>query len=186
MVVGAIWIVWNLYWFVAGLDAKPNLRRESQNSISAHGLPLAIAILLIACPQYGAEPGWFYATIGPHSIALYWIGVALLLGGLGFAVWARRRLGRNWSGTVTIKQDHELIRTGPYRWVRHPIYTGLLLAFIGSTVALDQWRGVVATLLVTLAFLLKIRTEETWMTETFGAAYTRYRTEVRALIPFVL
>ncbi len=184
--IGVIWIAWNFYWFVMARDAKPNLRRESQNSRRAHGIPLLIAIVLIAYPQYDAQPGWFFATIAPRSLVTYWTGVALLLAGLGFSVWARRRLGRNWSGTVTVKEDHELIRTGPYRWVRHPIYTGLLLAFVGSTVALDEWRGVAAVLLVIFAFLLKIRREEEWMTDTFGDGYRRYRAEVRALIPFVL
>jgi protein-S-isoprenylcysteine O-methyltransferase Ste14 len=184
--IGAIWIVWLIYWYVAALDAKPNLRRESGNSRGAHGIPLAIAVLLIAYPQHYLDQGWFFATILPRSIAAYWIGVALLATGLGFSIWARRRLGRNWSGTVTVKQDHELIRTGPYRWVRHPIYTGILLGFAGSAVALDEWRGIAAIVLVTLAFLLKIRIEERWMTETFGDGYRRYQAEVSALIPFVL
>lgn len=184
--IGAIWIVWLIYWSVAALKTKPNLRRESGNSRRAHGIPLLIAILLIAYPQHSPHPGWFFATILPRSFAAYWIGVALMVAGLGFSIWARHRLGRNWSGTVTIKQDHELIRTGPYRWVRHPIYTGMLLGFAGSAVALDEWRGIAAIVFVTLALLLKIRIEEQWMTETFGEGYRRYRSEVRALIPFVL
>jgi protein-S-isoprenylcysteine O-methyltransferase Ste14 len=184
--IGAIWAVWLIYWYVAALDAKPNLRRETGNSRRTHGIPLVIAILLIAYPRRGPDPGWFFATILPRGIAVYWIGIALLVLGLGFSIWARRRLGRNWSGTVTVKENHELIRTGPYRWVRHPIYTGMLLGFAGSAVALDEWRGIAAVLLVILAFQLKIRIEEEWMTETFGDGYRRYRAEVRALIPFVL
>ena len=184
--IGVIWMIWFIYWSVAARGAKPNLRRESGNSAGTHGIPLAVAVLLIAYPQRYLDEGWFFATILPRSIGAYWIGIALLVAGLGFSIWARRRLGRNWSGTVTVKQDQELVRTGPYRWVRHPIYTGILLGFIGSAVALDEWRGVAATLFVILAFLLKIRTEEQWMTETFGEGYRRYRAEVRALIPFVL
>jgi protein-S-isoprenylcysteine O-methyltransferase Ste14 len=182
--VGTIWIGWNIYWFVAARDAKPNRRRESRLSRAAHIAPLGTAILLIALPD--RLGGWFDARILPRGPATYWIGVALLIAGLGFSVWARRRLGRNWSGTVTLKENHELIRTGPYRWVRHPIYTGLLLAFLGTAVAQGEWRGVVAIILVAIAFLLKIRTEEGWMTETFGDDYRRYKAEVRALIPFIL
>ncbi len=184
--VGAIWAIWIVYWFAAGLDAKPDLRRESEHSRRTHGIPLLIAIALIAYPERGPTPGWFFTTILPRGQGLYWVGIALLVSGLGFSIWARRRLGRNWSGTVTVKQDHELIRTGPYRWVRHPIYTGLLLGFVGSALALDEWRGIAAILLVIVAFLLKIRIEEAWMTETFGDGYRRYRAEVRALIPFIL
>ena len=182
--IGAIWIGWGIYWFVAARDTKPNRRRESRLSRLAHITPLAIAIILIARPD--RQDGWFDARILPRGPTAYWIGIAMLIAGLGFSIWARRRLGRNWSGTVTLKENHELIRTGPYRWVRHPIYTGLLLAFLGTAVALCEWRGIAATVLVAAAFLLKIRTEEDWMTETFGDDYRRYRAEVRALIPFIL
>ncbi len=109
------------------------------------------------------------------------------MAGLAFStVAARRHLGRNWSGTVTLKEDHELIRTGPYRRARHPIYTGMLVGFIGSAISLGEVRGVVAVGLVIVAFLIKIRLEERWMTESFGDAYRRYRTEVKALIPYLL
>jgi len=182
--IGAIWLAWVIYWFVAALDAKPNRRRESRLSRGAHMLPLFIAIVLLAIPDH--REGWLYAPILPRSFAAYWSGVGLLIAGLGFSIWARRRLGRNWSGTVTLKEDHELIRTGPYRWVRHPIYTGLLVAFVGTAVSLSEWRGVAAIALATLALLLKIRLEEDWMLETFGDGYRRYRAEVRALVPFVL
>ena len=95
-------------------------------------------------------------------------------------------LGRNWSGIVTVKQDHELVRSGPYRWVRHPIYTGLLIAFVGTAISRGEWRGVLAVLIVFAALWRKLQLEERWMIETFGDAYLRYRAEVRALIPFVL
>ena len=182
--IGAIWFGWVVYWFVAARDGKPNRRRESRLSRIAHVVPLSIAIFLLAAPD--RREGWFYAPILPHGIAAYWVGIGLLIAGLGFSVWARRRLGRNWSGTVTLKEDHELIRTGPYRWVRHPIYTGLLLAFAGTAVSLSEWRGVAAIILATLALLMKIRLEEDWMIENFGDAYRRYRAEVRALVPFIL
>ena len=182
--IGVIWCGWVIYWFVAAQDAKPNRRRESRLSRIAHIVPLFIAILLLAAPD--RLVGWFQARILPHSIAAYWVGIGLLIAGLVFSVWARRRLGRNWSGTVTLKEDHELIRTGPYRWVRHPIYTGLLLAFAGTAVSLGEWRGVAAIILAALALLMKIRLEENWMIENFGEAYRRYRAEVRALVPFIL
>ena len=105
--------------------------------------------------------------------------------GIAFAVWARQYLGRNWSGTVTVKQDHELIRTGPYRLVRHPIYTGLLLAILGTAVAFGEWRGLLAFALLTGSLLLKLRVEERFMSESFPEPYARYRAEVPALIPCI-
>jgi protein-S-isoprenylcysteine O-methyltransferase Ste14 len=182
--IGAIWTGWTIYWFVAARDTKPNRRRESRLSRANHIIPLLIAIALLALPD--RRDGWFYARILPRSPTAYWIGVGMLVAGLAFSIWARRRLGRNWSGTVTLKENHELIRTGPYRWVRHPIYTGLLVGFLGTAVSLCEWRGLVAIALATIALLLKIRLEEDWMIETFGDRYRRYRADVRALVPFVL
>jgi protein-S-isoprenylcysteine O-methyltransferase Ste14 len=182
--IGLIWTAWMIYWLAAARNVKATRRLESNASRRSHGLPLILAVFLLAAPQYGH--GWFYAHIMPWTFAGYWTGVALLVVGLGFTVWARRRLGRNWSGSVTLKEDHELVRIGPYRWVRHPIYTGILLGFVGSAISLAEWRGVAAVAIAIYALMLKIRLEEEWMTETFGDAYRRYRAEVKALIPFIL
>jgi protein-S-isoprenylcysteine O-methyltransferase Ste14 len=95
-------------------------------------------------------------------------------------------LRANWSATVTVKQQHELIRSGPYAIVRHPIYSGILLAFIGSALARGQWRGVLALAIVIVALWRKMRLEERWMSETFGDEYQRYRARTAALIPFLL
>jgi protein-S-isoprenylcysteine O-methyltransferase Ste14 len=180
-----LWSVWALYWVAAAFTAKPVRRSESTASRLSHYIPLGLAILLLTLP-------WFAGTVLgtrflPRSATLFWIGTALLIAGMLFSVAARRHLGGNWSGTVTLKQDHSLIRTGPYRFVRHPIYTGLLLAIFGSgVIALGEWRGLVALVLVTAAFLRKIQIEERFLSEQFGEAYVRYRQEVPALIPGLL
>jgi protein-S-isoprenylcysteine O-methyltransferase Ste14 len=181
--IGLIWLGWCLYWYVASHNVKTVRRMESRSSRAANIIPLVVAIILLAIPDHG---GWYGAQFIQRSLATYWAGVAILVIGLGFSIWARRRLGRNWSGTVTLKDDHELVRTGPYRWVRHPIYTGILLGIAGSALSLGEWRGLASIALATFAFWLKIRLEERWMIETFGDSYRRYRSEVSALIPFVL
>ena len=122
----------------------------------------------------------------PICSALQYVGVLLLLLGLGFAVWARIVLGRNWSGIVTVKEDHTLITRGPYAWVRHPIYTGILLALLGTAVTLGTVLNFVEVPVVAFAFWLKLRTEERFMLETFGEQYTVYRHHVKALIPYVI
>lgn len=157
-------------------------RRESVASRWGHILPLVIAGLLIAVPTL---PGWLGQLLLPRSWILYGIGVVVVAAGLGFSVWARRVLGRNWSGTVTLKEDHELVQSGPYRWIRHPIYTGILLGFVGSAVARDEWRGVLAVLIAGVALWRKLRLEERWMHELFGARYEEYRRRTWALIPWV-
>lgn len=176
-----MWLAWVAYWFIASRNVKNTRQIESLGSRAAHMVPLIVACLLLWPARL---PGDFLGEpIVQWNDALYPIGVACVAIGLLFSCWARVILGRNWSGTVTMKEDHELIRTGPYRYVRHPIYTGLLLAFLGSAIARDQWRGVLALVIVYLALWRKYRLEERWMEEIFGDGYRRFRKETPALIP---
>ena len=115
----------------------------------------------------------------------FWLGAVLTAAGLLFTVWARRHIGRNWSAIVTIKEGHEFIASGPYAIVRHPIYTGLLLAFTGSALALGESRGVLAVAIVAWSLWRKLRLEERWMQQHFGEAYQEYCRRVAALLPFV-
>ncbi len=182
--ISVIWIGWMAYWAIAARGVKPVKRSESMPSRLAFVIPTAIAALLI-WPQH-LPGGLLGARFLPPTAGFYWIGVAVLLSGLLFSVWARLHLGRNWSGEVTVKQGHELIRTGPYGLVRHPIYTGILLGFVGSAIARGEWRGLIAIVIFLVGVWRKLKLEERFMTETFGEAYARYRAEVPALIPFVL
>src|SRR5205814_7527021 len=105
---------------------------------------------------------------------------------LAFSVWARVYLGGNWSAAVAVKADHELIRTGPYRYARHPIYTGILVALAGTALARGEWRGLVALAFAFLGLWRKLSLEEALLTEVFGAQYADYQANVPALIPFLL
>ena len=108
-----------------------------------------------------------------------------MVAGLLFAVWARVHLGRNWSSSVTIKQGHELITTGPYAVVRHPIYTGILAGILGTAIALSQVRGFIALVIFFLIFWFKLRMEEQWMSSQFGETYATYSHQTAALVPYV-
>ena len=176
-----LWLVWLLYWWLGAGRLKAVERRESRLQRASHGIPLVLAALLFLLP--GHVLGVLATPFIARSWTGYGIGVALVALGLGYAVQARRHLGANWSATVTLKQAHSLIRSGPYRRVRHPIYTGLLLAFAGSALALAQWRGLLALLLVTGSLWLKLRREERWLLEHFGADYAEYRKTSWALLP---
>ena len=122
--------------------------------------------------------------IFPWAPWQFWVAAFVTAAGMLFSVWARVHLGRNWSAVVTIKDGHELIDTGPYALVRHPIYTGLLIAIFGSAMASGEWRGVLAVLIAFAALWRKLQLEERWMTERFGERYVAYRQRVPALIPF--
>jgi len=180
VVIPALWLAWLLYWIVAAADVKPTLWRETMASRLLHRVPLMLAAILLA----PLEP-IMTARCLPEGPLFPFLGALMVAVGLGFASWARWHLGRNWSGLVTLKEGHSLIQTGPYKYVRHPIYTGMLLAFVGSAVAIGEWRGILSVALALLAFVLKIRVEEVGMRKTF-AEYERYQRTTAALIPFVL
>jgi protein-S-isoprenylcysteine O-methyltransferase Ste14 len=180
--IAFLWLAWLAYWFIAARNVKTTRRQESIGSRLTHVVPLGIGAVLIASARLPAS--WIDDRFTPRSGTIYWIGVVMVAGGLAFMVWARRHLGRNWSGRVALKQDHELIRTGPYGLVRHPIYTGLLLAILGTAVAFGQWRDTMALVLIAIAVWRKSRLEERYLEEIFPD-YARYRAEVPALVPFV-
>lgn len=179
--IPALWIAWLLYWSVAATGAKATRRVESFASRLSHTVPLALGISLLATLHVPFV--WLAMRFLPRFAGWFWLGLILVATGLAFSVAARAWLGGNWSSMVTLKQDHELIRTGPYSWVRHPIYTGLLLALLGSAIALGEWRGLIALALVSVAFLRKIAIEERFLMQQFGADYERYCDNVPALVP---
>jgi protein-S-isoprenylcysteine O-methyltransferase Ste14 len=179
-----LWIAWLVYWRLAAADVKPAARHESKWSRAGYVIPLLIAsVLLFIRPIAGG--GFLFSRFLPQGIDGYWLGVMLVAAGLGFSVWARQYLGRNWSGTVEVKQDHQLICTGPYRFVRHPIYTGILIAFFGTAIVVDQRRGMLAVLIAFGSFWRKLTLEERLMRETFGSAYEKYRARTAALFPYL-
>jgi protein-S-isoprenylcysteine O-methyltransferase Ste14 len=159
------------------------MRTESRASRLSRSLPILLAIFLLV-PR--TMRGWLGRDWALPTWTLFGVGVALVAAGLVFTVWARRALGANWSARVTIKESHEIVRAGPYRWIRHPIYTGILLAFLGCAIARPEWRGVVAVALVVVSYWRKLRLEERWLSETFGARYAEYRRTTWALIPFLI
>ena len=108
-----------------------------------------------------------------------------MVAGLLFAVWAREHLGSNWSRSVTIKEGHELIASGPYSVVRHPIYTGILAGFLGTAIALSQVRGFIVFLLIFFILWVKLRMEEQWMRSQFGETYATYAHQTAALVPYL-
>jgi protein-S-isoprenylcysteine O-methyltransferase Ste14 len=146
-----------------------------------------LAIALLFFPN-STSPwlSWLYWTPIAPSLWTFFGGVILTVAGLLFSIWARHHLGRNWSLTVTLKDDHELIVTGLYALVRHPIYTGLLAGFLGTAIAIMEVRGIIALILILITLWAKLRMEEHLMRGHFGAKYDTYSQRVSALVPFIL
>lgn len=179
----ACWSIWGLIWAVAAFGVKKTTRSEDPMSRFSNTAPIWICGLLLL-----ARPSWLgplSVQLVPQNLIYYGIGAVLTVAGLGFAVWARYHIGRNWSGVITVKEDHALIRTGPYAIVRHPIYTGLLLAIIGSALARGDLAALLAIAFMLYAVLRRVSIEERWMSETFGQAYANYKATTPALVPFI-
>jgi protein-S-isoprenylcysteine O-methyltransferase Ste14 len=179
-----LWIVFILYWQVKAADTKATQRLEPGASRLFRMLVSLIAIVLLSVPRLPLP--WLYLQLWPQGYWPFWLGVAITVAGLLFAIWAREHLGRNWSRSVTIKQDHELITTGPYSVARHPIYTGILTGFLGMAIAISQVRGFLAFVLIFLVFWFKFRMEEKWMRTQFGETYATYARQTAALVPYIL
>ena len=180
--ISAMWISWVLYWICASRNTKPTERREPIGSRLLHVVPLLLAVGLLWGDR--VPIALLNERVFPWAPWEFWVAALVTASGLLFTVWARVHLGRNWSGVVTIKERHELIDTGPYALVRHPIYTGLRVAIFGSAIARGEWRGVLAVVISCAALWRKLRLEERWMTERFGERYAAYRRRVPALVPF--
>ena len=180
-IVLALWCVWGVWWLASAARTKLTRRRESLGSRLAHVLPLTLGGALLAWHVPWAP---LAQRLWSQSLPAYGAGVMLLAAGLAFAIWARVHLGRNWSGTVTVKEEHELIRSGPYAYVRHPIYTGVLAAALGTAIASGTVCAAGGVAVIAAALMRKIRIEERFLGETFPAEYPRYRAEVPALIPY--
>src|ERR1700719_1196736 len=178
--INALWFLFGLYWIFSAFKLKKTKKRESWGQRFRYVLPLVIAFYLFR-PR--AHYGWLGARFVPESDAAGWVGVALTAAGVAIAIWARWHLGTNWSGVVTLKEGHELIRSGPYRNIRHPIYTGILLAFLGTAVALGEVRGLLAVGIVWLSFYTKARREESFLTQEFGDRFAEHRRHTGMFLP---
>jgi protein-S-isoprenylcysteine O-methyltransferase Ste14 len=179
----ALWVVYLLYWHVAARGAKSNERVEPLVSQIGRSVTFLFAFVLLMSPRLPIPVLYMSYLSETNWTAWFWIGAVVSVLGLGFAIWARVYLGSNWSSSVTIKRDHELITGGPYGLVRHPIYTGLLTGFLGTAIAIAQVRSLVAFAFFFAMLWFKLRLEERWMRLQFGEVYEQYAQRVPALVP---
>src|SRR5580704_14718160 len=138
-ICGYLWTAWAIVWLLWAFQSKQTQQRESLESRLSYTIFIwASMYLMFFAKGLGAE---WHSAIVPYHPWLGWSGAVITALGFCFTLWARFTLGGNWSGTVTIKVAHELVRIGPYRYVRHPIYTGMVVAMAGTALARDQWKG---------------------------------------------
>jgi protein-S-isoprenylcysteine O-methyltransferase Ste14 len=183
-IIRGCWLVFVTIWVLAALSTKRTVYRESRAQRLRYWVLLVIACFL---QLYGRQlPYPLNMRVVPHVAPTAWAAAVLCVIGLAFAVWARVTLGRNWSGVVTLKEGHELMERGPYRIVRHPIYTGILTMFFATALAQGHFFGFVGALLMFVSFWIKLGDEEKLMLQQFPERYADYRRRTKRIIPFVV
>jgi len=168
-------VVWLVMWF----GIKRIKQRETSWERLQHLIPLFFGIWLL----FGGNWNGLNMTLVPDTPSVWWLGLVLTAVGVGISIWARVSLGANWSGVVTLKDGHELISKGLYRWIRHPIYTGILLAMIGTAMIKGHLRGWMGFLVVLAAFYFKARREEGFLRQEFGDGFEEHAKRTGMFLP---
>jgi protein-S-isoprenylcysteine O-methyltransferase Ste14 len=181
-IIKDLWVLLIVYWVIRSFGNKKTKTRQSGSSRFAY-----IALLIVSAYAISSEKRLHFLLLRINAVTQS-LGLILCVAGMALAIWSRNILGTNWSGFVVIKQDHELIQRGPYQFVRHPLYTGLIVAIIGTYLALAPTaQGFLLALAWIFAFYVKSRGEERILKQEFGDQYIAYRQRVKAaLIPMVL
>jgi len=176
-----VWVLFFVYWAVQARNAAPAKNSESTGSTALHQFLLAAALVLALLPIIpGIDDRWL-----PESRWLRAAGVAVQVCFALFAVSARRHLARNWSAEVRIAVNHELVRTGPYSYLRHPIYTGMLGMLLGTAISSGRLHAVASLLIMAFAYRRKIRLEEEALSGAFGDEFATYQKATWAIVPWL-
>lgn len=172
------WSLFSLYWSAAAKNSSRAIWSESSEARRFHKILVNIAVLLVVLPLNEFNPRFL-----PGLAWVSWTGLSIQTISIGLALWARRHLGSHWSGEITIKIDHQLIRSGPYQFVRHPIYRAILGMFAGSAIVSGRCLALCGVSIAAIAYRRKIRLEEANLRRAFGPAYDIYERETGSLLP---
>ena len=176
-----LWLLFLAYWLWGAFRTKPVRRSESTAGYIVRTLLTIAVFFFLFSPT--ARIGWLASRFVPRSAVLAALGVAVTAAGIGLAIWARRILGRNWSAAVTIKRSHELILSGPYTLIRHPIYSGVSLALFGTALVIGEWKALLALAIILVSWFWKAQREEKLLAQEFGASYEAHRERTGMFVP---
>lgn len=179
--IALLWLIWLVSWLAAAFWADQVQKRAGFQAEAPYRTLTVIGAVLFFIPAHDYV-GWLRLWAVDRAEA--WICVALIAAGFAFAWWARLHLGRLWSGTVTAKAEHHVVDTGPYRLVRHPIYTGLLLSVLATALAKGTVWGVAGAAFIIIGTVMKAKLEERFLRGELGTAYDDYARRVPMLVPF--
>ncbi|MGH7175023.1 MAG: methyltransferase family protein [Minisyncoccia bacterium] len=180
-IVGICWSIFIAVWFISALFAKRTIARTTGPWI----FRIIVIIAVLAIIGHGGGAALDRTLWEPWaSPAIGWLGAVLCVLGIALAFWARFYLGRNWGMAGSVKDNPELVTGGPYRFIRHPIYTGIILAMAGSALTAGLWWAVVLVV-AGVYFIMSARKEEALMAGTFPAEYSAYKARTKMLVPFI-
>lgn len=183
-IIYGAWIVFSLYWLLAALGTKKTAKKENLSERLTYILLMVAGFFLLY--QHNPDFGVLNRRFLPDDLWIAWLAGALTALGVLFAIWARRTIGKDWSAEVQIKQGHELICSGPYAKIRHPIYTGILLAVIGTALAIGEYRALAAFAFFLIGFTRKAKKEEAFLAAEFGAAFEEHGRRTGFFLPRLL
>jgi protein-S-isoprenylcysteine O-methyltransferase Ste14 len=185
-IIAAIWIIFMAFLFIPTIWSDNPVERRSP-SYTRRSFIVAIIALILVITLSTYESDVLILRVVPGSTLAGITGIILTTAGLGFSSWARHHLGKYWSGMVMIRVGHQLIRSGPYRFVRNPMYSGLLTAFVGTAIVIGEFLAFVALIIGIASIWVKIKADEEILSEKFGEEYLQYKREVKAaLIPWIV
>jgi protein-S-isoprenylcysteine O-methyltransferase Ste14 len=182
MVISFAWMVWAISWMAAAWWSNRTESRPASREEARYRVLTVIGVIMMTAPAHGYEGS---LRLWHVSWMVGWLCAVVVIAGIAIAWWARLYLGRLWSARVTKKADHQVVESGPYAFVRHPIYTGLLLSLLATAIAKGTMLGVGGFIVLVIGTYFKARLEERWLaTELDVDAYNRYRQRVPMLLPF--
>jgi protein-S-isoprenylcysteine O-methyltransferase Ste14 len=180
-----IWALFGVYWVLCAVRNRKSFTPPAESESSFYRpfriLLLAFAFLLLFWKRTAI--GVLGSRFVPQTSAIAIAGFVIMLAGLGIGLWARRHLGEYWSDKVMLQASHKLIRSGPYAYMRHPIYSGVLLGMAGTALILGEWRGVLSFLLMSINYTIKAKREEHILRTQFGAEFEEHKNHAGFLLP---
>jgi protein-S-isoprenylcysteine O-methyltransferase Ste14 len=177
------WLILFFYWVWMWREAKPTAQEHPDRASQINRFFMVVAAILLWSHRF--DIGWLGYVLIPRTLAKAVTGLSVTVIGVAIAIWARKILADNWSAQPTLKQNHELIQTGPYKIVRHPIYTGIIIAILGTAIMVGHVRGFIALAIVFFSLWHKSTFEEDLMRQQFPRQYDDYARRVKRLIPFI-
>ena len=180
------WLAFIIYWAISAIGTKKDIAKSRWWSGRAYAVRLVIAIIIFSLVilRFPSINRIFANRANTVRSVVVEIGAVLCILGIAFAIWARFHLGKNWSSHPALKENHEMVTSGPYRFIRHPIYTGILLAELGTGLAVGYiW--LIPLVLGAIIFVRRVSIEEKIMMKQFPDKYSEYKKHTKALIPFV-